>query len=82
MKPRFSFEKHQEVGKELKKIRDYLVWLSVEVGTAYPKTERVSRQAFRAHEAVDKLRSLLDDCFCEEYPYEDEQGVYFGQSVK
>ena len=77
MKPRFLFEKHQEVGKELKVIRDHLVTLSEEIWKAYPKTEQVSRRATKALNAIDELRSSLDNCFLEEYPGEDYRNVYF-----
>ena len=79
MKPRFSFEKHQEVGKELKVIRNHLLRLSVEICNAYPKQEKVSRQSEKAYEAIDGLRNVLDNCFLEEYPDEDYRGVYYGK---
>ena len=65
MNPRFSFEKHQEVGKELKVIRDHLVTLTTEICNAYPKQATVSRRAIKASDAIEELRNLLDDCFCE-----------------
>ncbi len=34
-----SFERHVEVGNELKRIRKFLTKLSVEIGNAYPVTE-------------------------------------------
>ena len=80
MKPRFSLEKHQEVGKELKVIRDYLVTLTVEINNAYPLREKVSRRALKACNAIDELRSSLDGCFCGEYPREDYRGIYYGPS--
>ena len=77
MKPRFSFEKHQEVGKELKVIRDHLLKLSVEIRTAYPKQAKVSRQSEKVYKAIDELRNVLDDCFFEEYPDEDYGNFLF-----
>ncbi len=68
MKPRFSLEKHQEVGKELQVNRNYLSGLSVEICNAYPKRSKECRRATKALNAIDELRSSLDNCFCKEYP--------------
>ena len=79
MKPRFSLEKHREVGEELSVISNYMRKLSIEICNAYPKQARVSRQSRQAEEAINKLQSLLDDCFCEEYLDEDHRGVYYSR---
>ena len=78
MKPRFSFEKHQEVGMELKVIRNYLSTLSVEICNAYPLQEKVSRRARRACDAIEELRSSLENCLCKKYSQEDCRDVYYG----
>lgn len=60
MKPRFTFEQHQEAGARLKAIRDYLTRLSCEIGNAYPKTSREAIGAHKAAQAVDHLRVVMD----------------------
>ena len=80
MKPRFSLEKHQEVGKELRVIRNHLVTLSVEICNAYPKNSKECRRARKACDAIEELRSSLDNYFCGEYPCEDYRGIYYGPS--
>ena len=84
MKPRFSLEKHREVGEELKVIRDHMVTLSEEIWEGYPKTYQVSRRVTKVVNAIDQLRSSLDECFGEEYPHEDcpGAGVYFGGQME
>ena len=55
-KPRFSFEKQQEVDKELRTIHDYLFTLSIEICNAYPKQSKECQRATKAHRAIKQLR--------------------------
>lgn len=81
-KPKFSFQKHQNTGSKLKKIRQELLTLSVEIGNSYPNASKVCRRANKAVEAIDELRSELDSQLFKDCPTEtsgdDWKGVYYG----
>ncbi len=70
----FKFEEHAEVGAELKLIRDELVHLSVTIANRYPKD--IADNLVEAVENIDRVRSDLDDCVCEENP-ELEDNILF-----
>jgi hypothetical protein len=65
-KKRLTRAQHAKLGKELKKMRDRLGKLTVELDQSYPHS--VSDLAHRAQSAVDKLRSRLDDEVFRENP--------------
>ena len=78
-KPGLTIEQHNKVGEELQEMRDRLVKISVLLGTVYPiKTLKGMPQ--NALEAVDLLRSRLDDCVFQEHPERsstDNAKVYY-----
>ena len=79
-KARFTLERHKQVGRELHRIREQLVHLSVEVCNAYPSASKACRRACKAQIAVDELRSALDDELYREQAGsgQDLKGVYYG----
>ena len=66
-----SMEDHAAQGRELKFIRDWLAVLTVTLNRAYPL--KVVNLAGRAADAVDKLRSTLDDQVGRDLPDADRQ---------
>jgi hypothetical protein len=81
-KPKFSFDKYKNIGSKLKRIRNDLLTLSVEVDNAYPHTSKVARGSTKAVEALDKLRSDLENQMCTDYPAETSgdnwKGIFYG----
>jgi len=74
----FTLAQHRKAGPRLWKIRDYLTELSVEIGSAYPLRTKAASKALLALQAVDELRSKLDDLICEEHPgMEKVTDVYY-----
>ena len=63
-KPGISFERHQEIGAELKEMSERLVKLMVEFGNAYPLSGREGK----AHSYLSKARHAITDAraFAEE----------------
>jgi hypothetical protein len=57
----FDFDKHTALGQELCEMRNRLLSVSIELSNAYGVTSKVSKRADRAYNAVDELRSILDD---------------------
>ena len=80
-KPRFSFEKHKDVGSRLRAMRSELLELSVEIRNAYPEKSEVHRLSHKPVEAIDELRSGLDNQLFEDCPTETAgdgwKDVYF-----
>ncbi len=68
-KPGLSRERHEAIGAELFAIRNRLLTLGVEVGTAYPKNSRQYKAGMEATKSVDRLRNVLDDAVHAEHPH-------------
>ncbi|MFD3998658.1 hypothetical protein [Streptomyces sp. NPDC058548] len=80
MKPRLTLTEHVELGQALAQVRDELVWRSVQLANAYPKSgpEGVpGKQLSAALEAVDKARCELENALFREYPKDGEVTVYY-----
>ena len=79
-KQKFSFPKHKDTGSKLKRAREVLNTLSVEILNSYPGTSKACRCAKKAIKAIDELRSELDsqlfkDCQAE-ISRDEWKGVY------
>lgn len=62
----FTFDRHKEVGSQLKSIRDQLLYLSVEIANSYGKTKKATGLAEKAYRDLDMLRSAMDSLVCSE----------------
>jgi hypothetical protein len=71
----FSFEEHQEIGKELRDIDRKLGSLLVRVGAAYGTSSDASKAAEKSVKYVNRLRSKLDDAVCGEHPEKGDKEV-------
>lgn len=67
-KPRLNAERHQQLGKELAWLHNYLVYRSVEILNAYPRTSEAYKRAYRVYEQVDRLRWALESQAFEDCP--------------
>lgn len=67
-KPGLTRRQHVELGEQLQVARETLINAATMLSNAYPKKHRVCGQARRAQNAVDLLRSLLDDLSANELP--------------
>lgn len=82
-KKKISFERHVEIGDELKRTRTFLVTLAVEVGNAYPltgKKGKAYRALEKAYSSIDQARSELENRMYEDYPQEANTHIYYGES--
>lgn len=61
MAKRFSKEEHFATGVRIARLRKELMSLANETVSAYGKSSKVSRAAFKALEGLEPLRNLLDD---------------------
>ena len=66
-KPGYSFEQHDNLGKDLQSMRDKLLSISVDLSKAYPVKAKVSNLASRASYAIDTLRNELDSLIFREH---------------
>jgi|LGOV01.1.fsa_nt_gb hypothetical protein len=64
-----TIEEHRQLGQELFQIRESLVKLSADLSKAYPL--KLASLATDAWQAVDALRSKLEDQVCRENPADD-----------
>ena len=69
-KPGYSLEQHDKLALELQTMRDRLTNIVVELSAAYPLS--VYKYATKALEAVDTLRSTMDDEVCREQSHNKE----------
>lgn len=69
-----------EIGAQLKRIREELVAVLIQVSNSQGVSSPVTKMADRATNSVDSLRSQLDSVLCASLPLSDEswRGVYYG----
>lgn len=80
-KPGLSFERHQEIGNELKRMQRVITSLCVEFGNAYPISGRMARP----YKALDKVDKYLSEARCwaeenlaKEHPEKFTTHIYYG----
>jgi hypothetical protein len=78
-KPRLNAEQHQQLGKELAWLHNYLVYRSVEILNAYPRTSEAYKRAYRVYEQVDRLRWALESQAFEDCP--DAEVAWYAPSM-
>jgi hypothetical protein len=57
---------HDNLGSQIQDMRDAMVKIEVLISTRYGKGKKVTALAYRAHDAVEKLRCELDNIVCSE----------------
>jgi hypothetical protein len=79
-KPGLPICQHIAAGEQLLAAREQILAVSTAVQNAYPRSARVSTQAQRALDEVDKLRSELDNVSAQENPDGDTWSpvIYYG----
>jgi len=80
-KKKMSFERHAEVGDELRRIRGFITKLTVEIANAYPvngKKGKAFRALRKAEWNIDQVRSELENRMYEDYPQDATTRVYYG----
>ena len=80
-----SFERHVEIGQELKRVKRILTSLTVEVGNAYPVTGEkgaAHRRLALANAQLSEARSALENRMFADYPELAETSVYYGDEAK
>jgi hypothetical protein len=78
-KPRLNAERHQQLGKELAWLHNYLVYRSAEILNAYPRTSEAYKRANRVYEQVDRLRWALENQAFEDCP--DAEVAWYAPSM-
>lgn len=74
-KPGFTIEQHREVGRELRRMQQSLVYLEVALARAYGKTKPMVHHTRQVVKAIAALRSRLDGLVCGEHP-RDRDVIY------
>jgi hypothetical protein len=59
-KPGLTRLEHEELGAKLKQVRDEVLFISLQLETAYAKMSPFARLSYRVTQTVDRLRSALD----------------------
>jgi tRNA(Glu) U13 pseudouridine synthase TruD len=59
-KPGLTRREHEELGETLRQLRDEVLRISLQLETAYPKLSPAARLSYKAAQALDRLRSVLD----------------------
>ncbi len=80
-KPGFSWERHLEVGKQLKTISGQLLKLSTEIANTYPIQSKATRRAKSAYKKVLDLRCEMDNVVghdCSNKTDSELNKVYYG----
>lgn len=77
-----SFERHQEIGKSLKEIRNTIDKLRMEFYNAYPANSKKSR-AYKhlsiAQRHLEDARSFAEENYATEYPNKWTTETYYGK---
>lgn len=60
-------EEHEQLGRELVKMREELGAMAVKLGNTYPLRTKVYKHAMQAQRSLDQLRSILDDLVYREH---------------
>ena len=77
----FSWERHLEVGKQLKTISRQLQKLHTEIANAYPIQSKTTRRAKAAYDKVVDLRCEMDNVVERDHPNKTNSelnNVYYG----
>lgn len=80
-KKSISFERHQEIGQQLKRIRSDLLRLSIEFGNAYPVSgprSRARKAIQKAWQYIDSARCSAEDNYAADYPDKWTTKTYYG----
>jgi hypothetical protein len=67
-KRRMILDDHRRLGAELKAMRDRLVEITVQLGSAYAVSDRIVVVAERSWREIDELRAALDNDVFTNYP--------------
>ncbi|HPC94986.1 MAG TPA: hypothetical protein PLU87_08600 [Sedimentisphaerales bacterium] len=79
-KPGFTIEQHREVGRELRRMQQSLVYLEVALSRSYGKSKVICHQTHQAVKVLAALRSKLDNVVCREHPTDDSVlRCYYGR---
>ena len=57
----FTFEEHDALGAELQAMKDRLMKIAINIGNRYPVRSREAIGAEKALQAINDLRSTMDD---------------------
>jgi hypothetical protein len=69
---------HEELGMRLKQLRDEALQISLQLDIAYSKTSPCARLSYRAAQALDRLRSVLDrQAFLDYCQWDTQEKVQF-----
>lgn len=77
-KPGLTFERHQEIGAELKEMYNRLQSLAVEFSHAYPRSNSAYRELCKATEALGGARSGAEDNLFKEHTDRATTKIYYG----
>lgn len=68
----FTRQRHEELGPEIKRIRQFLMDLHIAAAKVYPKKSKQVRAAASAVRAIGKLRSEMDNALNAENRHADD----------
>ena len=78
---RMSFDRHREIGIELKKMRDQVKHWELIFSDSYGSTSKIAQSCKAILKALDRLVSVCADQVCSECPQRDDAtNVYFQES--
>lgn len=63
-----TLEQHQQLGLDIETARLLMMRACITLGQAYPLAAPQVKAADAAEKAVDKLKSLMDDVACGQFP--------------
>jgi len=77
MKQKLTLEQHREIGTELKRIREYLMHVSILAAKSYGVASKAHRRLDRAYISTDKARSTMDSQCFNDYPADATPQIYY-----
>jgi hypothetical protein len=79
IKPRFTFEKHQEVGSKLKQIIVQYREVRLEIVNAFPDNTPASKEAHEVLNKLNELKNKLDNEFYNLKEAKELKSPYYGE---
>lgn len=77
-KEKLTLQQHRKLGAELRRMRDYLTTESGRLGNTYGSSSKAHRYASRAADAIDKLRSEMENVMFRDassWPSSDRESI-------
>lgn len=72
-----SLEQHKKIGQEVKRIKAFVIDLSVFLDRTYGKSHHLSKRTIKIEKHLVQLQSDLDSLFAQEHKKDFDPSIYY-----